>query len=96
MRQPLLGEEHVLRAAEPDALRAELPRNLGVARDVRVGAHVHRADLVHPLHQRAELAAHLRLHGLHLAQDHLARAAVDGDPVSLLDGILPTVNFSVL
>ena len=36
-----VAEEHVLGAAEADALGAELARDLGVVRQVGVGAHLH-------------------------------------------------------
>ena len=38
MREAVLGEEHVLGAAQADALGAERVGDLGVARDVGVGA----------------------------------------------------------
>ena len=47
-RQPV-AEEHVLGAAEPDALGAELARHLRVVREVGVGAHPQPAELVGPL-----------------------------------------------
>jgi hypothetical protein len=52
----VLLEEHVLGAAEPDALGAELERDAGVVRGIGIGAHAERAHRVGPAHQRAELA----------------------------------------
>ncbi len=54
-------EEHVLGAAQADALGAEAARGLRVGRRVRVGGTFSvRTD--RPRHQRAELAAELRRH----------------------------------
>ena len=45
----VLGEEHVLGAAQADALGAELLGHLGIARDVRIGANAElAAELVGP------------------------------------------------
>jgi hypothetical protein len=59
--QPVLGEEHVLGAAEADAARAEGEGDLGVARDVRVGADAQPPDLVRPAEQLLELLVERRL-----------------------------------
>ena len=53
--QPL-AEEHVLGAAESDALGAEVARDLRVVRQVGVGAHLERAELVGPAEDDAERA----------------------------------------
>ena len=58
----LLVEEHVLGAAEADALGAERARSARRA-GVGVGAHLHRAHLVGPGHELAELARERRVHG---------------------------------
>ena len=47
-RQPLIAEEHVLGATEPDAFSAKLPRDLGIERRVGVGTHAQPAKLVSP------------------------------------------------
>ncbi len=80
----LAVEEHVLGAAEADALGAEAARVLGIGRRVGIGAHAHRAHLVGPAHQRREIAGELRLDGRHLAEHHLAGRAVDGDDLARL------------
>ena len=49
-------EEHMLSAAEPDALGAELQRHTRVVRRVGIGAHAEPAHLVRPAHENAELA----------------------------------------
>jgi hypothetical protein len=56
VRKPVLREEHVLGAAQADAARAERERDLGVARDVRVGADAQAPDVVRPAQQLLELA----------------------------------------
>ena len=74
-------EEHVLGAAEPDALGAEGARDLGVAGRLRIGAHPEPPHTVRPFHQPRETAGHLRLDRRDLARHHLPGASVDGDPV---------------
>ena len=49
-----------------------------------VGAHLHAPDRVGPAHEGGEIAGHLRLHHRRRALHHLARAAVDGEDVALL------------
>ena len=55
-------EEHVLRPAEPEAVRAEPLRRLGLAGRVGVGAHRHVALGIGPVQQAGERAAHLGRH----------------------------------
>ena len=50
-------EEHVLGAAEADALGAEVAAAVGVGRRVGVDPHAELADPVGPLHEAAEVAA---------------------------------------
>ena len=48
----VLGEEHVLGAAQADTFSAEPPRGLGIARDVGIGAHPEfAAKLIGPPHE---------------------------------------------
>ena len=61
-RQPLLAEEHVLGAAEADALGAELAGARGVLRVVGVRAHLQPAQLVGPAEDRLEVLVDLRRH----------------------------------
>ena len=82
--QAALLEEHVLGAAEPDPLGAERPGLGGIARDVRVRAHLEAADGVGPFHEDGELAPHLRGQRRRLAEHHLSGRAVERDPVTLL------------
>ena len=58
--QPLLAEEHVLGAAEADALRAELARLRGVLGVVGVRAHLQVPRLVGPLENRLEVGVDVR------------------------------------
>ena len=78
----MLVEEHVLGAAEPDALGAELQCHASVARRVRIGAHAKLAQLVGPPHQGRELARERGLGHRHAADQHLTGRAVDGDDVA--------------
>ncbi len=55
----LLGEEHMLRAAKPDTLRAELDGKLDIFGRVGIGADTQLAGLVGPLQEGAELAGQL-------------------------------------
>ena len=54
--QPVAFEKHMLGAAKTDAVRAEFPRRARVRRRFRIGAHLHAARRVGPLHQRREFA----------------------------------------
>ncbi len=99
-RDPIALEEHVLGAAEPNALGPEVPRDAGVLRSVGVGAHLKCASFVGPrqkprvgdIHARIR-AAHLsRQHPNDIARDrgqitaeHAPRRAVEGDPFALVD-----------
>ena len=58
--EPVAVEEHVLGAAEPDALGAEVAAAVRVRRRVGVDPHAELADPVGPLHQAEEVAAQLR------------------------------------
>ena len=72
----------MLRAAQADALGAEVPRGAGVDRRFRVRADPETPLFVRPTHQGCEVARQFRLDGRHLAVDDLARGAIDGDPVA--------------
>ncbi len=90
VRQPVLGEEHVLGAAQADALSAEAARRFGVARDIGIGADAEAAaERVGHLH---ELGEHRRIGvgilGGRLALVHIAVGAVDGNPVAFFNGDL--------
>ena len=81
-RQPLLGHEHVLGAAEADALGAELPRLRGVLGRVGVRADGEPAEPVRPLEHRLEVLVDLRRHDGDASEDHAARAAVDRQEIA--------------
>ena len=72
-------EEHMLGAAQADALGAELARGAAVGGVSALARTFSRRTLVGPDHQRAEIAGQLGLHGRHRADHHLAGRAVDGD-----------------
>ena len=76
---PLGVEEHVLGAAQADALGAELARGAAVGGVSALVRTFRRRLRVGPFHQRAEIADQLGLDGRHLAEHHLAGRAVDGD-----------------
>ena len=77
--QPILAEEHVLGAAEADALRAELARLRGVLGVVGVRAHLQAARLVGPLEERLEVLVDVGRHERDGADDDAAGGAVDRD-----------------
>ena len=84
-RQPVLAEEHVLGAAEADALGAELAGVGGVGAVVGVGPHgeLALADLVGPAEDGRQGAVGLRLPS-GAAEDDLAGRPVDRDDVALV------------
>ncbi len=84
-RQALLAEEHVLGAAEADALCAELARFHCVGGRVRVRVHLEPANIVCPAEDRLEVLVDPGGNELDRSQDHDAAAAVDGDHVALGD-----------
>ena len=85
-RQPLGLEEHVLGAAQADALRAVLPGPLGVLRVVGVRADAQAPILVRPREQHGEPGVgDVRYERVELPEKHLARAAVQRHPVAFLD-----------
>ena len=80
----ILGKEHVLGAAEADALCSEHPCLLGIARNVRIGANPQLAERIDPAHELHQIRI-IRLRGqrLQLACDHAAGGAVQRNPVAL-------------
>ena len=86
-REPLLGHEHVLGAAQSDALGAELARLGGVLGRVAVGANAEAAEAVSPLQDDAEVVVDRGRNQRHRADDDAAVAAVDGDDVALAEGL---------
>ena len=96
-----LAEEHVLGAAQADALRTEAPRPRGILGGVGVRAHLHPPDPVGGRHQPVdggdERAALLHAHRAlevahdgggahgHLTGEHLTGGTVDGQGVALAD-----------
>src|SRR4029453_8374982 len=74
----VLGKEHVLGAAQPNAFGPELPGDLRVARRVRVATHPELAITVSPFHELRKVAPEVCLNERCLTQDYLTRRAVDG------------------
>ena len=83
----VLVEEHVLGAAEADALGAETHGGLRVGRRIGIGAHAEAAHLVGPADQRGEIVGELRLDHVDAAGQHLAGRAVDGDEIAFLEAL---------
>ena len=83
-REPV-AQEHVLGAAEPDALGTEAARHVGVVRQVGVGPHLHATEAVSPLEDGVERATRLGSDDRDRADHHLAGRAVDRDDVALVD-----------
>jgi len=79
-------EEHVLGPAQPDPLRPELPRLLGVLGEVGVRPHAEPAELVRPLEDRCERAGGLGRHDRHRADHDVAGRPVDRDHVAFVHG----------
>ena len=77
-------EEHVLRAAQADALRAEVLGLTGVLGGVGVGADLEIPELVGPVHDPLKLAGDLGLGGVQALAIDVAGGAVQADPVALL------------
>ena len=78
-------KEHMLRPAQPDALRIEVPRGLRIRRCVGIGANIDIAFRVRPSHQRLERIVKRRLKHLRLAREDLPRGSVQRDDVARLE-----------
>ena len=89
-------EEHVLSAAQADALGAEFHGLGGVPGVVGVGADAHLAVLVRPGHDPAKLAGDGGVHGGDGLAVDVAGGAVQGDPVALLVGLAVQLELLVL
>ncbi len=82
---PVALEEHVLGAAQADALGPELAGDRGVVGGVGIGADLEPAVLVDPFHEQAEVSGELGLDRGNGALHDLAGGAVEGNDVALLD-----------
>ena len=92
LRLAVGGHEHVLGAAEADALGAERARTARVLGRVGVRAHAERAQLVAPAEDGLEVRVDLRRHERDVAGGDGAGAAVDGDQVALVQDELADVD----
>jgi len=81
----LLLHEHVLRAAEPDPLRAVVAGDLRVARVVGIRPDAEASAGIGPDQQLIEVLVDGRLDHRHRAENDLARRAVDGEQVAFFD-----------
>ena len=77
-------KEHVLGAAQADALRAQLKRLARIARRIRICAHGKLLILVRPAHDAAELARNLGVHGGDDAVIDVAGGAVERNGIALM------------
>ena len=84
-RDAAFAEEHVLGAAQADAARAERVGELGLIRQVGVGADAERPHLVGPVRICVEALVDVRLLRLHLAGDDLQDLARLGRDLADLD-----------
>ncbi len=85
--QTFFFEEHVLGAAEADAFGAVAAGTLCILRIVGIGPDTQLANLVGPTEQGLQLGLILkvRILGLKLADEDLAGAAVDAQPVAFVN-----------
>ena len=94
LRLAVGGHEHVLGAAQPDALGAEGARAARVLGRVGVGAHAERAQLVAPRKQRVEARVDLRGDERDVVQRDGAGRAVDRDQVALVQDALADAHLA--
>src|SRR5688572_16146783 len=80
--EPLLGEEHMFRAREANALRAETERRRNRLQRFRVSAHLDLAGGVRPVEEARDRATDVRLAERQRAHIDAAVGAVDGDAVA--------------
>ena len=79
-RQPILAEEHVLGPAQPDPAGAKRIRELGLIRQIGVGADAQPAGLVGPFQDLVEPLVDVRLLRVKLAVDDLKNLARRATP----------------
>ncbi len=80
-------KEHVLGAAQTDAVGTQLTSLHGIARRVGVGVHVHLAVFLGQIHHCGIVASQVGIDGGNGAIIHLAGAAVDRNPSAFLIGL---------
>ncbi len=79
----------MLCTCEPDSFGAEIAGNLRVVRCIRIGPHLHLADLIGPVHNRLEVTGHLSVNRRDAAFVNKPRGAVQRDE------IVRAVHFSI-
>ena len=87
--QPVGGHEHVFGAAQPDALGAQFAGLGCVLEVVGVRAHPEFANLIGPRDHALEVLVDARRDQFDLLPEHVARGAVEGDDLALLDDPVP-------
>ena len=94
LRLAVGGHEHVLGAAQADALGAEGARAARVLGRVGVGAHAERAQLVAPAEQRVEARVDLGRDERDVVERDGAGRAVDRDQVALVQDALADAHLA--
>ena len=92
--EPLALHEHVLRAAQPDALGPEFPGPPGVLRGVGVRPHAKGARLVGPAEQDLEVFARRGFDQRHIAPDDPAVRSVYGEDFAGLEPLAANLQFA--
>ena len=80
-------KEHMLGAAETDALCTQFAGLLSIVRSIGVGAHAELAVLVRPAHDAAELAAYGSVNSGNNAVVYVAVGTVEAYPITLVIGL---------
>src|SRR5262249_29481231 len=97
VRNFLFAEEHVLGTAEADAFGAKRTSLNGIARNVGIGADLHRAERFRPLHKFLQFGiVGIRIDGVEFAFDHAAGSAVERNPVTFFEGLALHAHFALL
>src|SRR5271156_372710 len=88
-----IGEEHVLGAAQPDALGTEFASFARILRRVRIGADAQATDAIGPLHQYFVRLGQGRHNQWHRAFVDHAFTAVESDPLAFFNGLAACRHF---
>src|SRR5437870_1160541 len=86
----------MLGPAEPDAPGPEAARDDRLLRDIRIGPHAERPELVSPFQQRGEVPVLLGLLGLEIALDDLDDFGLDDRDLSGIHGARETVDGKII
>ena len=91
-----LTEEHMLSAAQADALSTEVACELSILGVVGVCANTHGAEFVGPFEDGVKVAGEFRLNQLNSAQNNDTGGTVERDNVAFLDNDVGAGNSSLL